>query len=141
MTITNLSNTIITADVNAHSLLWYLPTKDHRGKLMKDILLNSNHITLNINIPTYLPPNQTQQPTLPDITTTSADLHAGRPSTFSHPIPYLYLSPSIYITRPTCFHFTKTITNCKKADWTSFKQHVENLICYRPHSTNVHFAC
>ena len=28
----------------------------------------------------------------------------------------------------------------QKADWTSFKQHVENLISYRPHNTNVHEA-
>ena len=61
-TITNLTNTIITADVNAHSLLWYSPTEDHRGELIKDILLNSNHITLNTNTPTCLSPNQTQQP-------------------------------------------------------------------------------
>ena len=74
-TITNLPNTIITAGVNAHSLLWYLPTEDHRGELIKDILLNSNHIILNTNTPTRLPPNQTQQPPLSDITNASADLH------------------------------------------------------------------
>ena len=74
-TITNLPNTIITADVNAHSSLWYSPTEDHRGELIEDILLNSNHITLNTNTPTRLPPNQTQQPTSPDITTASANLH------------------------------------------------------------------
>ena len=39
------------------SLPLYLPTEDHRRKLMKDILLNSNHITLNTNTPTHLPPN------------------------------------------------------------------------------------
>ena len=38
-TITNLSNTIITADVNAHLLLWYMLTKDHKKELIKDILL------------------------------------------------------------------------------------------------------
>ena len=73
-TITNIPNTIITADVNAHSPLWYLPTKDHR-ELIEDILLNFNHITLNTNTPTHLPPTQTQQPTSRDITTASADLH------------------------------------------------------------------
>ena len=51
-TITNLPKKIITADVNTHSLLWYLPTKDHRGELIEDILLNSHHITLNTNTPT-----------------------------------------------------------------------------------------
>ena len=51
--ITNLPNTIITADVNAHSPLWYSPTKDHKEELIEDILLNSNYITLNSNTPTF----------------------------------------------------------------------------------------
>ena len=51
-------------------------TEHHRGELIKDILFNSNHITLNTNTPTHLLPNQTQQPTSPAITTASADLHA-----------------------------------------------------------------
>ena len=74
-TLTNLPNTIITADANAHSLLWYLQTKDLREELIEDILQNSYHITLNTNSLTCLPPNQTKQPTSPDITTVSADLH------------------------------------------------------------------
>ena len=69
ITVTDLPNTIITADVNTHSLLWYSLTEDHRGELIEDILLNSHHITLNTNTPTRLPPNQTQPPALPDITT------------------------------------------------------------------------
>ena len=46
-----------TADDNAHSSLWYSPTEDYRGELIEDILLNSNHIALNENTPTRLPPN------------------------------------------------------------------------------------
>ena len=104
----NLPNTIIIADVNAHSPLWHLPTEDHRGELIIDILLNSNHITLNTNTPTCLPPNQTQQPISPDITTASVDLHdyTLRLSTPSHAITYLYSPPSIYITRPKQLTFT-----------------------------------
>ena len=73
--IRNLPNTIITADVNVHSSLWYLLTNDHKEELIKDIQHNSHHITLNKNTSTCLPPNQTQQPTSPDITTASADSH------------------------------------------------------------------
>ena len=69
--LTNFPNTIITADVNGHLSLWYLPTKDHRGELIEGILLNTNHITLRTNTPTHLLPNQTQQPTLQDIITAS----------------------------------------------------------------------
>ena len=142
-TYTNLPNTIITADVNAHSLLWYLPTEDHKGELIKDILQNSHHITLNSNTPTCLPPNQTQQPTSPDITTALANLHnCTRWLTLhSHTSDCLPLLTTLSIhhkTKTTHSHFTKTITNYQKANWTLFKQHVENTISCRPHSTNVH---
>ena len=56
-TITNLPNTTITTDVNAHSPLWYSPTEDHRRELIEDILLNSKHITLSTNTPIRLPPS------------------------------------------------------------------------------------
>ena len=74
-TIKNLLNTIITVDVNAYLPLWYFPTEDHKGEVVEDILLNSNYVTLDINTPTLLPPNQTQQPISSDITTASTDLN------------------------------------------------------------------
>ena len=44
----------------------------------------------------------------------------------------------MYITRPNnLFSLTKTITNCQKANWTSF-EHFEDFTSYQPHSTNVH---
>ena len=144
-TITNLTNTIITADVKAHySPLWCSPTKDHRGELIEDILLNFNHITLNTNTPTHLPSNQTQQPTSPDITTASADLHdcTGWQTIHSLTSDHLPLLTTLNIhhkTKTTCSHFAKTITNYQNTDWTSFK-HVENLIFCRLHSANVHKA-
>ena len=144
-TITNLPNIIITAEVHAHSPLWYLPTEDHRGKLIEDILLNSNHITLNTNTPTCLPPNQTQQPISPDIHTASADLHDCTSWETIHSLKSdhlpLFTALSIHHkTKTTCSHFTKTITNYQTADCTSFKQYIENLNSCRPHSTNVHEA-
>ena len=101
-TITNLPNAIITATVNAPSPSWYLPTEDHRKKLVKDILLNSNHITLNTNTSIRLLPNQTQPSTSPDIITASADLHDRTSwhtihSFRSDHLPYL--PPSVHITR------------------------------------------
>ena len=44
------------------------------------------------------------------------------------------------ISKQLAFTSLKTITNYQKADWTPFKQLVENLITCRPHSTNVHEA-
>ena len=102
-TITNFPNIIITADVNSHSQLWHLPIEDYKGELIKDILPSSNHITLNTNTPTRLPPNQTQQPTSPDITTASTNLHDYTSWQTIHSrtqITYLYSPPSVYITRP-----------------------------------------
>ena len=142
-TLTNLSKAIITADVNAHSPLWYSPTEDHRGELIKDILLNSHHITLHTNTATRLPPNQTQQPTSQDMTTASEDLHdcTSWPTIHSLTSDHLPLHTTLSIYRKTKRarpHFTKTKTNYKKVNWTSFKQHVENLISCNPRSTNVH---
>jgi exonuclease III len=53
--ITNLTNTIITADINAHHPLWFSPTTDNRGTLISDLLINSDHLTLNQDTPTRIP--------------------------------------------------------------------------------------
>ena len=73
--ITNIPNSIITGDVNAHSTLWHSYTDDHRGELISETLYNSNHITLNTDTPTRVPNNAHQQPTSPDITTISSSLY------------------------------------------------------------------
>ena len=62
--VTNIWDSILTGDVNAHSTLWYSHTDDHRGQLISDIISNSEHITLN-----------TDTPTSPDITTISTTLY------------------------------------------------------------------
>ena len=142
-TTTDLPNTIIAADVNVHSTLWYAPPKDHRGEMIKNIQLNSNNITLNTNTATHLPPNQTQS-TSPEMTT-ALDLHdctswqTIHSLTFDH-LPLLTTLSIQHKTKTTHSHFTKTITNYQKTNWTSLKQHVENLIFSRPHITNVNEA-
>ena len=92
--ITTISNTIITADVNAQSSLWYSPNEDLRGEFIEDILLNSNHITLKTNTPTRLPSNQNNS-LLHQISLLLQQNFmsplAGRPSTPSHQTIYLYL--------------------------------------------------
>ena len=143
-TLTTLPNTIVTPDVNTHSPLWYLPTEDHRGELIEDILLNSHQITLNTKHSNMFIPNQTQQPTSPDITTASADLHDCTCRQTIHPLtsdhlPLLTTLSIHHKTKTTCSHFTKTLKNYQMANWASFK-HVEDLISCRPHSTNVHEA-
>ena len=105
-------------------------------------MLNSNHITLNINTSTRLPFNQTPQPTSSDITIASADLHDSTSWQTIHSLTSDHLpllsDPSIHhkikITR---FYFTKILTNYRKTDRKLFKQHVEVLFSYRFHNTNV----
>ena len=82
-------------------------------------------MTLNTNTPTCLPPIQTQQPTSPDITTASADLHdctswQSIHSLTSGHLPLLTTLSIHHKTKTTRIHFTKTITNYQKADWKSF---------------------
>ena len=122
-----------------------ISTEDHRRELIEDILLNSHYITLNTNTPTLLAPYKTQQPTLSDVTTPSSDLHdcTSWQTIHSLTLDYLPLLNTLSIhhkTKTVRSHFTKTITNYQKADWTSFKQHVENLISCRHDRINVYEA-
>ena len=73
--ITNLPNSIISGDINAHSPIWHSHTTDYRGDLIADLLGNSDHITLNTNTHTRLPFAANQQPTSPDITSITTNLY------------------------------------------------------------------
>ena len=73
--ITNLPNSIISGDINAHSPIWHSHTTDHRGDLIADLLGNSDHITLNTNTHTRLPFAANQRPTSPDITSITTNLY------------------------------------------------------------------
>ena len=87
-------------------------------KMIEHILLNSNHITLNKNTPTCLPPNQTQQPTVPNITTVPADLHDCTNWQTIHSLTsnHLPLHTTLSKNYKTNSHFTETITNYQKAN-------------------------
>ena len=71
---TNISHSVITGDVNAHSTLWHSYTDDHRGQLIADVIINSDHITLNTSTLTRVPNTTQQQTSSPDITTVSNTL-------------------------------------------------------------------
>ena len=81
--LTSTPDTLLLGYLNAHSNLWHSSITNHRGDLIEDILTNSQHIVLNQNTPTRIPPNKNQQPTSPDITTITPNLHAqptGKPN-------------------------------------------------------------
>ena len=50
--ITNIPDSVLTGDVNAHSTLWHSYTDNHSGQLIVDVISNSDHITLNTNTQT-----------------------------------------------------------------------------------------
>ena len=45
--ITNIANSLIASDINAHSTLWHSYTDDHREQIIADIISTSDRITLN----------------------------------------------------------------------------------------------
>ena len=64
----NFQNNIITGDINAHSTLWHSTLTDHRGKIISDIIQNSDHVAINTDTPTRIPFDKTQKTTSPDVT-------------------------------------------------------------------------
>ena len=73
--ITNIPHSVLTGDVNAHSILCHSYTDYHRGQLIADDISNMDHITLNTNTPARVPSTILQQTSSPDITTVSNTLY------------------------------------------------------------------
>ena len=70
--------------MNAHSTLWHSYTDNHKGQLIADVISNSDHITLNTNIPTRMPSTTIQHTSSPDITTVSNTLYNRTSWTTQH---------------------------------------------------------
>ena len=71
----SINQSVLTGDVNAHSSLGHSYTDDHRGKLIAEVISNSDHILLNTDTPTRVPNTAFQQTSFPDITTVSNTLY------------------------------------------------------------------
>ena len=82
--IRNIPHSVFTGDVNTHSTLRHSYTDYHRGQLIADINCNSDHITLNTNIPTRLPSTTLQRTSSPGITTVSNTLYNRTSWTTQH---------------------------------------------------------
>ena len=126
--VTNIPDSILTGDVNAHSTLWYSHIDDHRGQLISYIIINSEHIILNNNTPTRVPNTTLQQVTSPDITTISTTLYNR---TTWHTIQALnsdHLPIITTINTRTKYKLQQnrhTFTNYRKANWTEFTTDTE----------------
>ena len=141
--ITNIPNSIITGDVNAHSTLWHSYTDDHRGELISETLSNSNHITLNTDTPTRVPNNAHQQPTSPDITTISSSLYNRTTWKTIHALNSDHLPILLTIqtdNKNTIQQNRRSYTNYRKADWDKFTQDTEDAFSALQPPTDIHDA-
>ena len=78
--ITNITDSVLTGDVNAHSTVWHSYTDDNRAQLIADVISNSDHVTLNTNPPTIVPNTTPQQTSSPDITTSALRMPSTHPA-------------------------------------------------------------
>jgi hypothetical protein len=139
---TSLTNSIITADINAHHRTWYSPTTDHRGSLIADILLNSNHLILNHDTPTRIPARD-QQPTSPDITTATDNLHQNMTWKTIQELNSDHMPIKIELNTKTKYRLIRhrhTYTNYKKANWTEYTRQIENNLTDIAPPNDVHLA-
>ena len=141
--ITNIPNSVLTCDVNAHSTLWHSYTDDHRGQLIADVISNSDHITLNTNTPTRVPNTTLQQTSSPDITTVSNTLYNRTSWTTQHALSsdHLPIITTINIRHDYRLQQNRrTFTNYKKADWTQFTEDTESACAQTTIPTSIHTA-
>ena len=127
--ITNLPNSIISGDINAHSPIWHSHTTDHRGDLIADLLGNSDHITLNTNTHTRLPFAANQRPTSPDITSITTNLYNRTHWETLNALNSDHLPILTTINTRTNFRLQQnrqTYTNYNKANWQNFTTETES---------------
>ena len=139
--ITNIPHSILTGDVNAQSTLWHSYTDDHRGQLMADVISNSDHITLNTNIPTRVPNITLQQTSSPDITMVSNTLYNRTSCTTQNALSsdHLPIITTINIRQDYRLQQNRrTFTNYKKADWTQFTEDTESAFAQTTIPTIIH---
>ena len=97
--ITNISHSVLTGDVNAHTTHRHSYTDDHGGQLMADVISKSDHITLNTDITTRVLNNilqQTSSPMSQRCLTHYATGHGGQLNTHYHLTTYPSSPQSTY---------------------------------------------
>jgi hypothetical protein len=141
--ITNIPHSVLTGDVNAHSILWHSYTDDHRGKIISEVISNSDHITLNTNTQTRVPNSTLQQTSSPDITTVSNTLYNRTSWTTKHALSsdHLPIITTINIRHNYRLQqYRRTYTNYLKADWTQFTKDSEDVFSQTTIPTDIHTA-
>ena len=143
--ITNISYSVVTGDVNAHSTLRHSYTDDHRAQLIADVISNSDHITHNTKHKrTNRVSNTTlQQTSSRDITTVSNTLYNRTSWTTQHALSsdHLPIITTINIRHDYRLQQNRrTFTNYKKEDWTQFTENTESAFVQTTIPTNIHTA-
>ena len=133
-------NLIITGDFNAHSEMWHSTHSDHRGKIIHDIISNSDLETINEDSPTRLSRGQNQKNTSPDITIlhTSLAQRASWSTLYkinSDHLPIMSIIEAKEIKKEKQEH--RTFVNYKKANWNDFTQYIEEELEKNLSQTNV----
>ena len=126
--VTNIPDSIVTGDMNAHTTLWYSHTDDHRGQLIFDIISNSEHIILTTDTPTRVPHTTLQQATSPNITIISTTLYNHTTWHTIHALNSDHLPIITTINTRTKYKLQQnrhTLTNYRKANWTWFTTDTE----------------
>ena len=135
---TNTPHSVLTGDINAHSILWHSYTDDHRGQPISDVISNLDHITLNRVQNTTL-----QQRSLSDFTTVSNIIY-NRTSRTTHDAQlsdHLLIITTINIRHNYILQQNRrTFINYKKADWTQFTKDPEFAFAQTTITTNIYTA-
>ena len=140
--ITNLTNSIITADINAHHTTWFSPTIDHRGTLIEELISNSNHIILNQDISTRIPARN-QQPTSPDITTATNHIYRNMTWKTLQALNSDHKPIKVTLNTKTKYKLVQhkhTYTNYKKANWDEYTKQIEDNLTDATPPTDVHIS-
>jgi hypothetical protein len=139
--ILNDDNTIITADINAHSKLWYNKNNDHRGNLISDLILDSDHAVLNSNSFTRCPNSTLQLPSSPDITLISNNYLNLSKWTILHNLSSDHLPILTEIdlcVKQKPVKNRNSYTNYNKADWIKFTEFIDEKLSTESLPTCVH---
>ena len=127
----NLQNNIITGDMNAHSNLWHSTLIDHRGKIISDIIQNSDHIAINMDTPTQIPFDKTQKTTSPDVTFIPNEFSQNSTWNTNYSLNSDHLPITTVINTKTNFkliQYRNSYTNYKKANWKKYHQQFSIII-------------
>ena len=141
--LTNIPNSLIVGDINAHSQLWHSSIADHRGDVITSLLQGSDHVVLNSDAHTRTPPQATQQATSPDITSISSNLANMTTWETKTALPSDHLPIIITINTKSNFRLkpnNKSFTNYNKANWDKYTNEIELSLKETEEPENVHSA-